>query len=396
MIAVRLSLLLVSAVAARAQVDMVPLPDRDAPQAEALFARAPTATPMKCALKPSAPLLNFSLQYDGGFRLTFPVDPRRGPSQKLNILLRLRSAHPGQKPLYMAARIDLSSAPREKEAVLTGRFGVASGTWQADALAIDSKGRECRTGWRAEIKAGPEPGPANSSRILRGIVVMLDAAPIHQAFGSFPQSDLETFIGSLSAVLRFFPAQSTRLVVFNLEQRKELFRSDEFQPAALKDVALTIHRIPAGTVDYGDLQRIPSASEFLAGLIDREIRDPKAADLVVFIGPVVQDSVPPAHSMFPSQRLHPVFAYLQLKPARYIGQGPPCVKTRMTGGMTGDAACPPDMHAGIRLPALPVPDAISKLTTAFGGETAGVNDPTDLAKALKDLAGRTQTVREKQ
>ncbi|MGA2114679.1 MAG: hypothetical protein ABSH56_08020 [Bryobacteraceae bacterium] len=215
-----------------------------------------------------------------------------------------------------------------------------------------------------------------------------------------PPLDLDMFIGSLSALLRFFPAQSTRLVVFNLEQRKELFRSDGFQPAALKDAAEAIQTIQAGTVDYANLQRPASVSEFLAGLIDREIRDGNASDLVVFLGPALQEQVPLVRQTISPDGPHPVFAYLQLTAAAFssttqsrispapdsnVEQGPGC-------GVLGRPCPPPPPAFDPRLSRSPaaVRDAISRAVAMLGGETVAVSEPAGLAKALKALADRRQ------
>lgn len=195
------------------------------------------------------------------------------------------------------------------------------------------------------------------------------------------------FIGSLSSLLRFIPALSTRLVVFNLEQSKELYRSDGFEPAALNEVLEKLQAIGGGTVDYAALQKSPLASEFLAGLIDREMRDSDHTDLVVFMGPAVQDRVPPGNYAITADGPHPVFGYLQLRPARNVNIGPGCPGINLE---TGGPPCPPRMAAQVRLPTFVVQDAISQAIGKLRGVTFVVSDPSELAKPLRDLAHRTQ------
>jgi len=386
MSAVPLGVYLVLAAAASAQTEMVPIEGRAATHAEAAFERAVTANLMKCTIKPSAPTLDYSLQYDAGFRLVFPLDPTRGPSGMLNVFLRMRSAGAGEKPIYLAARYDVPGGPHEDDGMLTGRFGAAAGTWRIEALAIDSIGRVCRADWRAEIKRSPAPARADSHLPLRRLAILVDAAPVHSAYGQFPPQDREMFIGSLSSLLQFIPANSTRLVVFNLEQSKELYRSDGFEPAALNEIREKLQAIGGGTVDYAALQKSPLASEFLAGLIDREMRDSDRADLVVFMGPAVPDQVPLGNYALTGDSPHPVFGYLQLRPARNVNAGPGCPGIN---SVTGGPPCPPRM-AQVRLPTFVVQDAISQAIGKLRGVTFVVSDPSELAKPLRDLAHRTQ------
>ena len=50
------------------------------------------------------------------------------------------------------------------------------------------------------------------------------------------------------------PTRSVRLVVFNLDQQKELFRQESFSPKALDQVAQAINNVQLGVVDYRVLQ----------------------------------------------------------------------------------------------------------------------------------------------
>jgi hypothetical protein len=150
-------LLLASAIAASAQVEIVPIEGRDAALAETGFKLAPSGSTMKCAIKPTVPELNFKLLYDAGFKMTFPLDPRLGPSRSLNIFLRVRSADAREKPAYLAARYRLPGGPLTDLGMLTGHFALTPGSWSVEALAVDSEGKVCRADWRTEIKSVAAP-----------------------------------------------------------------------------------------------------------------------------------------------------------------------------------------------------------------------------------------------
>ncbi len=136
------------------------------------------------------------------------------------------------------------------------------GAWRVEALAIDDAGKACRADWRAEVKADPTPVATKPQQRLRRLTVFVDSQPIRITPGLFPPSDLAMLTGSLAALLRFIPAQSARLVIFNMSQQKESFRSDSFQPAALPEVGKTIE----GNAERNDRLRESSAA------VDRGVR----------------------------------------------------------------------------------------------------------------------------
>jgi hypothetical protein len=160
-----LSILLLSGVAASAQISLVPIEDQRAAAAENLFERAAAEPAMKCAFRPSAPILNFSLRYEAGYSMELPA---RGPSHwTIDTLLRLQLEKAEEKPMYLASRYALPPGLKE-QAILTARFPLSPGTWRIDALAIDDEGKACGASWRAEIR-DPAPVAANLQQKLRRV-----------------------------------------------------------------------------------------------------------------------------------------------------------------------------------------------------------------------------------
>jgi hypothetical protein len=395
--------LLLSVAAASAHVSMVPLEGPRAVAAETVFQRAATATVMKCGFKAIAPALNFTLRHEAGYSLTFPIDPVHGPRHGLSLLLRLQPEAVNGKPIYLASRYDIPrGGDAGEEATLQARFGLSAGTWRVEALAIDDAGKACRADWRAEVKADSTPVATKPQQGLRRLTVFVDSQPIRITPGLFPPSDLAMLTGSLAALLRFIPAESARLVVFNLDQQKELFRSDSFQPAALPEVGKTLGATQSGTIDYGSLQPQMTA-EFVAGLVNRELREPDPSDAVVFLGAAGQERyrIPPV--MIVPGASHPPFFYLQLgRPRtsdaphtlRYtppLGSTFPTPDSRPncgapeTGGPCMGGPPPPPSSPGLLLSSAPIGDTISDSVAMLGGRTIAVNTPAELAKALEKV-----------
>src|ERR1017187_894846 len=94
------------------------------------------------------------------------------------------------------------------------------------------------------LGAGPvrRPDPVPPKRLT----ILLDAAPLtfgRSATSMISSSDQVMLLGALSALLERVPASSVRLVVFNLEQQKELLRRDGFTLQSIDEVAGTLNQL---------------------------------------------------------------------------------------------------------------------------------------------------------
>jgi hypothetical protein len=290
--------------------------------------------------------------------------------------------------MYMASRYALPPALKRQE-VVTAQFPLSPGTWRIDALAIDDDGNACRANWRAKI-TDTAPVSENPQQKLRRVAFFVDSGPIYRASGQFSPLNVETLTGSLSALLRSLPAESARVVVFNLDREKESFRSESFQPAELDQVARAIKGAEGGTIDYANLRRPQSASEFLAGLINRELRERDPSDVLVFIGAAGQRFRLPRQTIADGSR--PLFFYIQYAAPRYAGGSVPDAPTGQicNDGDTGGRSCMvAPRHAfdpRLRLAPAAVRDTISDAVAMLGGQTIAVSTPIEFAKALARIA----------
>jgi hypothetical protein len=377
-----LSILLLSGVAASAQISLVPIEGQRAAAAENLFERADAEPAMKCTFKPSAPILNFSLGYEAGYSMELPA---RGPNHWIiDTLVRLELENTQEIPMYMASRSVLPPALKEQE-VIGASFPLSPGSWRIEALAVDDDGRVCHANWRAEIRDSA-PVSANPQRKLRRITFLVDSGPIYLASGQFSPLNVETLTGSLSALLRSLPAESARVVVFNLDREKESFRSERFQPAELDQATRAITGAEGGTVDYAKLRRPLSASEFLAGLINRELRETDPSDVLVFMGAAGQRFRGP-RQLIAADGSRTLFFYIQYAAPRYAGGSVPAAPTGQicNDGDTGRSCVVAPRHAfdpRLRLAPAAVRDTISDAVAMLGGQTIAVSTPIEFAKAL--------------
>jgi len=164
-------------------------------------------------------------------------------------------------------------------------------------------------------------------------------------------------------LLEHVPAASVRLVAFNLDQQRELYRKDRFLLRDLPAVADAMSRTELSLVDVSVLQNKRGHVEELAGLVNQEIRSEAPPDVVLFLGPASRypDKIPQESLEKPVDG-GPHFLYFQLMPA-------------LRGGRGGIAAMAPPT----------LPDSIRHAVSRLGGKTTVIRTPGDLAKAIERL-----------
>jgi hypothetical protein len=126
-----------------------------------------------------------------------------------------------------------------------------------------------------------------------------------------------TLLGSLASLLESLPAQSVRLVIFNLDQQKELFRKDAFTPDSFDQAARSMSSLQLQLVDYGVLKNQRGHLDLLADLVKEELAASEPSDAVIFLGPATRylDKVPQTSlEERAGASVAPRFFYLQYKP----------------------------------------------------------------------------------
>ena len=163
-------------------------------------------------------------------------------------------------------------------------------------------------------------------------------------------------LGTLSSLLDRVPVRSVRLVVFNLDQQKEVYRRDPFVPEALGQVARSIGELELGMVDYRVLRNRGGHLDLLADLVNAELTAKEPADVVLFLGPQARttDQVPRAELERP-QGPSPRFFYLQYKP--FVVQ--------------------PQQAS--------LPDTINYAVNKLKGKTLVIRTPGDFARAIDQM-----------
>src|SRR5262249_17446825 len=152
---------------------------------------------------------------------------------------------------YLAGRVRLPNVPPTKLIWETGgAWLLGEGRYHASWKMVDDSGRVCRKEWEIDarlrhgdrrvklsmppdavadvaLRSAPASRPPDDVAPIR-LTIMLHAAPMNPRRTRLGPRDHMMLLSTLSAVLERVAAQFIRLVVFNLDQQKEIYRQDYF------------------------------------------------------------------------------------------------------------------------------------------------------------------------
>jgi len=369
------------------------------PAAVSGFENSQAHEPLPCSVHPVKPALNFGFRFQAGYTLETSLDPYVGAEHHWYIVFRVTPEN-GQ-PVYFLDSIDVP-APRRADFIAenTGAFQLGEGRYNVKWSLLDDVGRVCRQEWtvdahltsgeRSERVAMPPDTvgdlswrpteSANAVAKSRYVTILLNAAipalrrngPVVDRWGML--------LSVLASLVEQMPEANVRVVAFDPEQQRELFRKDDFTRADMGDVAHVSNARERWAVDYQVLQNPSGKWDFLRVLEDKESHAPSPADTVIFLGvPEARfDKLPPG---MPGLQSGTRFFYLQYgfvpsMPRNIVINGMGRGTGRGMGGISPDTMplAPPG--------AMVQPDLIEQSVRRLNGKTFVISSPADFSKAL--------------
>ena len=367
-----------------------------ADQMEKYFERQKTDRVLRCEVNPVRPQLNFGLNFQTGYVFRVPLNQYVGPGHVWAIASRV-TPDSGAGPVYLSSAVRIPNLPKTNVvAEWGGAYLVGEGGYTVDWLLIDDSNRFCRKTWHIEAKRGPgerglnlgmEPNTVRQFsfrrwtaqsdktpdvRTLGRLTVLLHAAPLFPNSTRLRARDRIMLLGSLASLLESLPARSVRVVVFNLDQQKELLRQDNFTPDVFDSVAQSMNGIELQLVSYRVLTNQRGHVDLLADLVNQELRNRQPAEAVIFLGPGTRYSDKVPESVLEEHSSGPPFFYLKYKP--YLSM-PVLANPDILGGN-------PNFRSRR---ASDFPDSIELALKKLHGKTIGVHTPEEFAKAIKQV-----------
>jgi len=281
-----------------------------------LFDAKPSAEPPKCRTSLRGPSLDFAFRFNLGYIMVCRVADFADRPGDLQVYTRVTPQ--GGSPVLLTETYPLPASLAELRTKLTprkftqyefsfsGGFSVGEGDYRVEVLLIDPQKRTSLRQWdvRAVRKRGEGaitpalaagtvepmvivPWEGKLTREGLRLTVLLDVATLNPDEGRLYTWDRALLLESLVSLLRWTPCRSVRLLAFNLEQQKEIFRKESFDRAAFVELALALQQLELGTVSYRALQKEGPAN-LLAELVRQESNAKEPADAVIFVGPSVR------------------------------------------------------------------------------------------------------------
>jgi hypothetical protein len=218
---------------------------------------------------------------------------------------------------------------------------VGEGSYQVEVLTMDERGRSYQKHWsiRADRsgaqKQTPLAIPANTVRPMllqpwdgklqadgSGIrlTILVDVAPINPYVFKLRAWDRSFLMASLASLLQQTPCAAVRLIAFNLQQQREIFRQDVFNASGFLQLSDAIGSLELGVVSAKTLQNRFGWLEMLARLSNQELISREMSDVVIFLGPAtLMDRRVPQEILKPRETANPRFFYFEYYPHWRVG-----------------------------------------------------------------------------
>jgi hypothetical protein len=368
---------------------------------------------LPCDAEPTKPFFDFAFRFEIGYLVHCPLKEFDGVETPIAAYLRVQAGDgapawfsesyrvPGIPP-DLRSRFNLQRDRKNIE--FSGVIASGEGEYSIELVVADKQHRLFHRAWKTKVYArGSETkAPVSiqpntvaalsfpawqrpaSERNLGRLTVLVDAAPIHGGSIKLRAWDRAFLVEALSSVLTLLPSNSVRMVAFNLDQQREVFRTDDFTSQDEQRLSRALDELELGTVSYEVLQQSQAACSMLLNLLDREINTEKPADALVLLGPAnrLSDKIPPEWVANRRPGSPPIFylKYSPITPARF--RLPLSSVMGMREDLSGDLASLEVGNNG------EFPDIIQHAATLHDGVTINLHSPVDLATALKKIYGR--------
>src|SRR5690348_1847250 len=220
------------------------------------------------------------------------------------------------------------------------------------------------------------------------LTILLHAVPRRSRAYTMEADDTSMLVDMLSSVMEQLPAREVRMVLFSLEQQRELLRYDDFTSADISHVSDALNHVELGKVDYSVLRNQKGSAAMLSDLVDKELHREHPSDAVVFLGAHSRTSDPIPESLQPSAA-SPQFFYLEYRRIQLFRGTTPMRRGRpMITAQSRAGEDPGSMDMSIRYAR--IPDSIEQMIGRLKGHTLTLDKPRDFAAAIARVRQSTE------
>ncbi len=290
---------------------------------------------LPCNVTSVKPVLGFDLRFHSGFEITLPLKELAGNEDLLTIIFRVTPDADKDNPIYFSQRYTVPKIEEDAkgDAYLSGNFDAGEGKYHVDWLMRDRSERVCSSSWdvdaavSAKDKQGDlsvtansilasdnelfkEEPPVRRDRAdgMLNVKVMVNFAPQRASSATLRPLDTSALVSILRNISREPKICKFSIVAFNMTEQRVLYRQDNTDQIDFPALGNAVLSLAPGRVDFKKLAVKNSETDFLASLLQNELKKDET-DAVILAGPkVMLDESVPADSLKTLENIsYPVF-----------------------------------------------------------------------------------------
>lgn len=260
-----------------------------------------------CYVDWTRPRLNYGFRFYAGYSVAIPIPYTAARRPVVRVFTQITPMNEHGAAVCLDQSIAPTPGASGSDLSVSGGFFLGEGRYRVDLTIADQTDSvyqrsvtmiaALKRGEReVKLRLGPgaiqpiqkiswTPRPPNASGVHRRLTVFLHAASLFGPRTSLEVSDEARLMSVLSTVLSDSAFEEIRLIAFNLDQRKEIFRQDPLDADGfrrLSDVllALDLNVAPVSAFGLG-----AHDTALLDSLVRAELSAEHPADAILFLGP---------------------------------------------------------------------------------------------------------------
>jgi hypothetical protein len=280
---------------------------------------------LPCTVTPSKPALGFDLKFHAGYQVSVPLRELAGSENALNVVFRVSPDGHTDEPVYFTQHLRVPPIEEDAkgDAYVQGAFDVGEGSYHVDWLMRDRTERVCSSNWDTEASLTSKDRPMSLAiapeaiqhadgeefkeepPVQRAAInpplnvkVLVNFAPQNSLSAALQPLDTTALVSILRTISRDPRIGKFSLVAFNMQEQKVIYRQDGASRIDFPALGTALTNLNLGTVDLKRLGDKHGDTDFLTGLVRKEMTPQDHPDALVFAGPkIMLDSNPPEEAL---------------------------------------------------------------------------------------------------
>jgi hypothetical protein len=267
---------------------------------------------LPCLVTQRKPELGFDLRFHAGYDVNDPLSEVSGDGGELTVVFRIYVDSQKDNPTYFVQHFSVPTVAEDAkgDALLQGEINLGEGNYHVDWLMRDRAERICSSAWDVEAALTAKDRPVNlflgpnqvmeaplepflndtevrSSPIREALNVKLlvNFSPQNATSSALQRSDTDALVSILKSIQRDQHIGRISLVAFNMAESRIVYRQETASEIDFPALGRALKSVKLGTVTVQQLGDKQGETNFLEGLIEREVAGAAHPDAVIFAGP---------------------------------------------------------------------------------------------------------------